>query len=597
MSSTSSVFDPRISLATSVHAQPGVYALLLGSGTSTGAGVPTGWGVITDLVTRAAVAAGDDVTDNFDPEQWWHDHGDGTSLGYSGLLDVLAPTAGARKALLAGFFEATDDDRDNGRKVPGPAHQAVAELVRRGSVRVILTTNFDRLAERAVEAVGVSPQVIASPSAIAGMEPLAHSRCTIIKLHGDYTRLDQLNTVNELSTYDTDLNQLLERVLDEYGLIVNGWSADWDHALVAAIEGTRSRRYPLYWSSYGVLGDAAKRLVALHRAQVVSGVTADQFFPDLVDRLGALDALVDAPLTRAMAVARLKRLLPDPVRHIELRDLLAGEVDRLRMFLADRGQTVDRDDPARWQEVHDDIARRCDTLMHLVATGVYLDRDRHHDDLWVWIVEQLLRARQHPDGHFRPDWMRLGHYPALLVAKAAGLAAVGAGRDDILLRILRKPTWRDIFKTDQQVTALDALHDNRVLDHELINSFPRWSGTRWLYPASHLLKEQLKPILMPLIGDEYTYVTLYHRLEYRTAVALWLAREQGLRSGPASGEFIGDGQWQAGPPALIWESEFRQHADRAVWDWPAVNPGETDPFSEQLTALGETLEKNLRRFG
>ena len=31
-----------VALATSMHAQPGVYAVLLGSGASTGSGIPTG---------------------------------------------------------------------------------------------------------------------------------------------------------------------------------------------------------------------------------------------------------------------------------------------------------------------------------------------------------------------------------------------------------------------------------------------------------------------------------------------------------------------------------------------------------------------------
>lgn len=41
-------------LATSMHAQPGVYALLLGSGVSSGAGIATGWGVVTTLVREVA---------------------------------------------------------------------------------------------------------------------------------------------------------------------------------------------------------------------------------------------------------------------------------------------------------------------------------------------------------------------------------------------------------------------------------------------------------------------------------------------------------------------------------------------------------------
>ncbi|MET7831341.1 SIR2 family protein [Micromonospora sediminicola] len=175
-------------------------------------------------------------------------------MGYSGLLASLASTPAARRAILAGFFEPTEDERQQGLKVPGAAHRAIAALVARGAVRVILTTNFDRLIEQALEAEGVFPQVIATPTAIDGMEPLAHARCTVIKLHGDYARIDQLNTVEELSHYSSPLKALLDRVLDEYGLIINGWSGDWDHALVAAIEGTRSRRYPLYWSSLPLWG-------------------------------------------------------------------------------------------------------------------------------------------------------------------------------------------------------------------------------------------------------------------------------------------------------------------------------------------------------
>ena len=104
----SNALDPQVMLATAVHAQPGVYALLLGSGVSTGAGVPTGWGVVRELIRRAAAAqAPDDETAahkaHDDPESWWIEHGGGEPLGYSNLLAALAPTPAARQALLAGF--------------------------------------------------------------------------------------------------------------------------------------------------------------------------------------------------------------------------------------------------------------------------------------------------------------------------------------------------------------------------------------------------------------------------------------------------------------------------------------------------------------
>jgi NAD-dependent SIR2 family protein deacetylase len=67
---------------------------------------------------------------------------------------------------------------EQGVKSPTPAHRAIAELVADGYVWVILTTNFDRLIERAVTDKGIAPTVIASPDAVEGALPFAHSACS-----------------------------------------------------------------------------------------------------------------------------------------------------------------------------------------------------------------------------------------------------------------------------------------------------------------------------------------------------------------------------------------------------------------------------------
>ncbi len=227
----SNALTPSVMLAASMHAQPGVYAVLLGSGVSTGAGIPTGWGVVRELVRRVAAASSPGDADAAEraaanPEAWWLANGDGQALGYSSLLAALAPTPASRQGLLAGFFEPTEEDREVNNKVPSAAHRALGELVKRGSVRVILTTNFDRLTEQALEAAGVSPQVIARPEAVKGMTPLAHAKATIIKLHGDYADLGLRNTTEELGKYPVEWDRLLDQVLDEFGLLVSGWSAN-----------------------------------------------------------------------------------------------------------------------------------------------------------------------------------------------------------------------------------------------------------------------------------------------------------------------------------------------------------------------------------
>ena len=46
--------DPALSLALTMHASKGVYALLLGSGVSKTASIPTGWDVVLDLIRKVA---------------------------------------------------------------------------------------------------------------------------------------------------------------------------------------------------------------------------------------------------------------------------------------------------------------------------------------------------------------------------------------------------------------------------------------------------------------------------------------------------------------------------------------------------------------
>jgi hypothetical protein len=49
------VLEPVLSLAFSLHHNKRTYALLVGSGVSRAATVPTGWDVVRDLVKRVAV--------------------------------------------------------------------------------------------------------------------------------------------------------------------------------------------------------------------------------------------------------------------------------------------------------------------------------------------------------------------------------------------------------------------------------------------------------------------------------------------------------------------------------------------------------------
>ncbi len=81
--------EPFDALALSLHHSPGVTALLLGSGLSRAAGVPTGWEITLDLIRRLGALEG--VVDHPDWEAWFRAKYNELP-NYSSILDALAAT-------------------------------------------------------------------------------------------------------------------------------------------------------------------------------------------------------------------------------------------------------------------------------------------------------------------------------------------------------------------------------------------------------------------------------------------------------------------------------------------------------------------------
>ncbi|MHA7275546.1 SIR2 family protein [Arthrobacter sp. Hz1] len=588
--------DPRISLAVSIHDQPGVFALLIGSGTSTGAGIPTGWGVIKDLAAKAAAAAGKncpDLRNDEEVENWWEENGNGSPLGYSNLLESMGKTAATRSALLNKYFEASENERAEGLKVPGDAHRAIAKLVQRGAVRVIVTTNFDRLIEQALESVSVQFQVITNESEAAGRKPLVHAPCTVVKLHGDYRSLNQRNTAAELDLYGPEISSLLQEILENFGIVINGWSADWDKALVAALRGRRTRRYPLYWTTLHPLGSNAQSVAEQHSAAIIDSVRADDFFSDLVGRLDSLDSMSSSPLTADMAVARLKRLLPRRESYIEIRDLLGDEVERITQVIKNHENFRGGGDRATQLKVVDnsytELREATRLLIRLVTIGVMLDRDRIHTELWSWCVQRLLDARASDLGS--SPWVKMSHYPALLLLRSIAMIGTSHDREDVFVEVATKPVWIHP-NTDTPLPAFVLLQDSYVIDHEIARDLPRWNN-QWIYPASQLVNDDLISLFEDA-SDELTNLEMsIRRAEYRMALAMHFLYED-RRLVPSGGLYAGERAWSFGG-TNIWEEDFRKFGDRAAWRWTTAPDGHPDSFSDELTNLSQQVRSFGRR--
>jgi hypothetical protein len=160
------ISDVLTQLSFALFENKGVFAVLLGSGLSRAAGIPTGWEITLDLIRRVAL-----TQKTKDQADWatWYRETTGQTPNYSTLLEELAGSPDERRAILHRYIEPTKEDHEEGRKIPTAAHRAIAELVQRGYVRIIVTTNFDRLMESALRAIGISQ--LLSPRLMHYREP------------------------------------------------------------------------------------------------------------------------------------------------------------------------------------------------------------------------------------------------------------------------------------------------------------------------------------------------------------------------------------------------------------------------------------------
>ncbi|WP_458115668.1 SIR2 family protein [Arthrobacter sp. D2-10] len=432
MTNSSVDADDLLAVAFSLHANPGAYALLLGAGVSAPSGIPTAWGVLEDLVTRVAEVRGatpDDVIA-------WYEQQFGEYPTYEGVLERVAPTQIERQRLLRNYFEQRPEDMETGRKAPTAAHRSIARLVRSEAVKVIVTLNFDHLIERALLDEGISPTVVASPSEVEGMAPLHTLNCCIIHLHGDYLNpTSMLNTVTELAAYHPSTSKLLQMILENYGLILAGWSSKYDPALRDAIAAHYPNRFTLTWFEPGPVSDEAANLRTLKKGVLVAE-DADTGFGRIADGVEALASRrARHPLTVPVAVETAKRELSGRKVAIGLHDTLRREFAALHRVPEFNLATyqVGGDYETMLGRV-EETSRMAGAL---VATLAYWGDERTDN----WWIDELPRFATPVDGSGLVRLLSLRVITGSILFYAAGVSAVAGQRFDLLARLfaLQRP--------------------------------------------------------------------------------------------------------------------------------------------------------------
>lgn len=276
--------SPIAALAVNMAVSPGGYAVLIGSGFSRAAGCPSAWDVLVDIAGRwYAAEQGEPPAADVDVIEWSRQRLEAEPT-YSLLLERLFPQREQRQALLASYFVG---------KRPTEAHKVLAGLAQKGLVRVVVTTNFDRLTEAALDEAGVNWSRVTTASEIDTAQPREVAPSYILKLHGDYGSIDIRNTTDEIDALDPRIEEELQAIIRTHGLVVSGYAGS-DPAVARNLSTIRPR-LGLYWSIRGAPTASQADIAAAVDGRFVIAEDADSFFRDLLRRVNALTA---APAAR-----------------------------------------------------------------------------------------------------------------------------------------------------------------------------------------------------------------------------------------------------------------------------------------------------------
>lgn len=581
------MLDPILSLSIAMQSDPSVYALLVGSGLSRSAGIPTGWEVVLDLIRKIALLMNEDCEPQ--PDKWYRDKF-AREPDYAQLLDELAKTPTERQQLLRSYFEPTPIELEDGIKVPTQAHHAIADLVKRGYVKVIVTPNFDRLIEKALESAGVTPTVISSADHALGVRPLAHCACTLVKVHGDYLDTRLKNTPSELAEYDEHLNRLLDQIFDEYGLLVVGWSAVWDTALRAAMERSPNHRFTTFWAAKGEPGEQAAGLISRRRATVVRIQGADELFHALSEKVNALEQIKGPhPLSAPVAVATLKRYLSEERYRIRARDLVFEETRKL----------VAECDPERFPAespkfTYDEIIARMkeyevltETLLALFITGGY-DGGPEYESIWCDSLS-VVADRKRVMGGINA-YVNLQDYPALLLAYGCGIASVAAKRyGNLAATLLRSRRLNFSLQTDEPL-ALALNSDDIILPEAAQQAID--PGRRNYTPVNDYLFRTLREPLRDTLPRDALFEQCFNRFEYLwTLIGLDVKAQLKYSS---SGWFVGRYLWNDRKLYDYKETELErlyEEMDQGGENWAGLKAGLFAGSPERLAAARKKFDE------
>ena len=571
-------------LAFSMYSNKGAYALLLGSGISRSAHIPTGWEVETALIEQLAASKKDIIKDN--PHQWFKERYE-KEASYSFLLEELVKTPTERVQLMKQFFEPTEEEKELGWKQPTKAHKAIAKLAKAGYIRIILTTNFDRLLEQAFEAEGITPQVVSHEAAISQTTPLTHCQLpTIIKINGDYIDCQFRNTTEELDDYPPIMRRYLERIFEDYGLITCGWSGEWDKGLIKIISEATASRYNSFFATIGIAKEILQELTRLRHGELLPINGADELFSELLEQVSALNENhISKNMGHDIMIAKCKKYLSSSQYDIEYMDLverLGNDAYDIINAHAKYNFALTQESFSNDLELHKSAIT---PLIEIAILAIRWGKWYHIKPFGELLVKLCIKPFKNGES-FIEGTQYIHSIAPMLLLNAIGIACIKYSKfrelDSILKLSVPAPNFMTVSYREPLLTLLGSTHWNYETWNELI-------GQRYYYPISFFLLNELRPLFEDFFVVNSEYENTFYIWERMKSLIYGYNKCSILREFDVPlGQFVrSEKEYELRgmgkePYTIFWKS-----ADSLKNEWPPIKQGMFGGRYENYKAINE----------
>jgi NAD-dependent SIR2 family protein deacetylase len=270
------------------------YVLFCGAGVSKDAGIPTGWDILLETLRHIRAQRDGESKEYTDKEMETYYEENFEDSTYSEIIESLFPSREEQREFLENLFE---------NKAPGKAHTLIAEWVKVGLIRFIITTNFDSLIEDSFDDAGLRGKysVITDKAQVLTSKPWnLVENCRIYKVHGTIEQGQIKNTKKDVEKLDDDLEKDFLDIIERHGVIVLGYAGNKeDKAVMDCFNRRRFKGYSLYWTVHDdPINDYVKELVKRQDGLIIKIQSASDFLEEVLNRVEIARKRYDRPLMK-----------------------------------------------------------------------------------------------------------------------------------------------------------------------------------------------------------------------------------------------------------------------------------------------------------